>query len=349
MSKISPLYDMMNKNLVQHGVFHNLLSIDESMVPYYGRHSAKMFIRGKPIRFGYKIWSLCGSDGYPYHLKIYQGKENNPDKLPLGTKVINDLVDIVTTNSDITCHELYFDNFFTSYSLLSDLSNKGIRATGTLRETRIAHATKKLVSSKDLKKKERGTFDFCSDGNVFVAKWHDNAIVTIASNWENHLPVRKVRRRVKGGEKQVTQPHLVNSYNKGMGGVDLMDRLAATYRPNIKGKKWYWPLFMNILNVSIVAAWRQYYKSVENPMSHLEFQRDVTICLLKAGPQRARNELPRTLPDDVRYDVIDHILGSTTQGRCKVCSKNTKNMCKKCNVRLHTERGKECFGVYHRR
>ena len=229
MSKISPLYDMMNENLVQFGVFHKLLSIDESMEPYYGRHSAKMFIRGKPIRFGYKIWCICGNDGFPYHMKVYQGKEDNPEKFPLGTRVINGMVDVIMANTDITCHELYFDNFFTSYNLLSELGDKSVRATGTVRETRTSNATKKLICSKILKKKERGAFDYCSDGKVYVAKWHDNSIVTIASNWENHEPVHKVRRRVKGGEKQVPQPHLVHSYNKGMGGVNLMDRLAECY------------------------------------------------------------------------------------------------------------------------
>ncbi|CAI6371246.1 unnamed protein product [Macrosiphum euphorbiae] len=38
-----------------HQQFH---SIDESMVPYFGRHGCKQFIRGKPIRFGFK----CGLD-----------------------------------------------------------------------------------------------------------------------------------------------------------------------------------------------------------------------------------------------------------------------------------------------
>ena len=69
MSKVSPLYEMINTILIQFGVFHEILSVDESMVSYFGRHSAKMFIRGKPIRYGYKIWSLCGIDGYSYHLK----------------------------------------------------------------------------------------------------------------------------------------------------------------------------------------------------------------------------------------------------------------------------------------
>ena len=61
MSKISPLYNMLNCNLVQFCIFHKLLSVDESMVPYFGHHSTKMFIKVKPIRFGYKIWCLCVS------------------------------------------------------------------------------------------------------------------------------------------------------------------------------------------------------------------------------------------------------------------------------------------------
>ena len=243
-SKISPLYDMINKNLVQFDIFHSLVSIDESMVPYFGCHSAKMFIKVKPIRFGYKIWCICGNDGFLYHMKIYQGKEDNRESLPLGTRIVNNLVDIIISKSDITGHELYFDNFFTSYKLLSELSDKGVRATGTVRETRIANATKKIISSKDLKKEERGTFDFCSDGKVYFAKWHDNSIVTIASNLENHQPVHKARRRVKGGEKQVPQPHLLCSYNKRMGGVDLKDRLVESYRPSMRGRKWYWPLLL---------------------------------------------------------------------------------------------------------
>ena len=73
MSKISFLYNMLNFNLVQFGIFYELLSVDESMVAYFGCHSAKMFIRGKPICFVYKIWFLCESDGYPYPMQIYQG------------------------------------------------------------------------------------------------------------------------------------------------------------------------------------------------------------------------------------------------------------------------------------
>ena len=99
-AKVEPLYASLNEQLVQYGVFDNLLSIDESMVPYYGRHSVKMYIKGKPIRFGFKIWSLCGSNGYPYHLKIYQGKEKGRSQSPLGTRVVNSMVNIVERHSE---------------------------------------------------------------------------------------------------------------------------------------------------------------------------------------------------------------------------------------------------------
>ena len=77
MSKIAPIYEMLNQNLIQFGIFNKFLSVDESMVPYFGQHSAKMVMRGKPICFGFKIWCLCGSDGYPYNMKTYQGKEKS--------------------------------------------------------------------------------------------------------------------------------------------------------------------------------------------------------------------------------------------------------------------------------
>lgn len=57
--KVTPLNDIMNTKFMQFGVFAHKLSIDEQMIPYYGRHSCKMYIRGKPICFGFKYWDLC--------------------------------------------------------------------------------------------------------------------------------------------------------------------------------------------------------------------------------------------------------------------------------------------------
>ena len=74
-AKVLPLLDLLKVNCQQFGVFHKSLSIDESMVPYRGLHSAKQYIKGKPVKFGYKLWMLCSSDGFPYNFEIYCGKD----------------------------------------------------------------------------------------------------------------------------------------------------------------------------------------------------------------------------------------------------------------------------------
>ena len=100
---------------------------------------------------------------------------------------------------------------------MSDLAKIDVRATSAIRENRTPGANQKMISSKQLQKQERGCFEYCCDGTVYNVKWHNNSVVTIASNWESHIPVHKVRRRVKGGVKEVTQPHFINYYNKEMG------------------------------------------------------------------------------------------------------------------------------------
>ena len=104
------------------------------MVPYFGRHSAKMFIRGKPIRFGHKNWVLASNDGYPYKFETYIGACDTKDSSkPLGPQVVSVRLSIVENPA---CHCVYFDNFFASYYLLRDLHQKNFRALGTTREGR---------------------------------------------------------------------------------------------------------------------------------------------------------------------------------------------------------------------
>jgi len=48
-----------------------------------------------------------------------------------------------------------------------------------------------------MKKKERGSYDYRSDGQVACVRWNDNSVVTLASNHVVVKPLRTARRRVK--------------------------------------------------------------------------------------------------------------------------------------------------------
>ena len=58
-----------------------------------------------------------------------------------------------------------------------------------------------------------------------------------------------------------------------MGGVDLLDNAVATYRINIKGKKWWWPHFTNCIGILMAGAWKVYWisNSENNDKSLLEY------------------------------------------------------------------------------
>ena len=138
MTKIEPLYQMLNEKFQKNSIFYEKLSIDESMVPYFGRQSCKQFIRGKPIRFGYKIWMLASSTGLPYRVAIYQGKEDGGDSdKPLGYRVFTSSLSPCANPSN---HHVFFDNF-SSYQLMKTLSEKGFKTTVPFEQTEemVAH------------------------------------------------------------------------------------------------------------------------------------------------------------------------------------------------------------------
>ncbi|KAK3883316.1 hypothetical protein Pcinc_012352 [Petrolisthes cinctipes] len=61
--KVRPLFDAINKAAEEYIEKIEYVSVDESMIKYFDPHSLKQFIRGKPVRFGYKVWVLAISTG----------------------------------------------------------------------------------------------------------------------------------------------------------------------------------------------------------------------------------------------------------------------------------------------
>lgn len=345
LGKVRRFIEMFCQKLQQFGIFSENLSVDEEMIPYTGKHSAKMYMRGKPIKFGFKLWVLASSDGYPFNLKVYVGKENMPNNrehLPLGTRVVLDLIPCI---SNAKCHTIYVDNFFNSITLLQTMRDKEFRITGTMRENRLQKCP--LKESKEIKKQNRGALDKISTKEFSVVKWNDNRVVCMASNFENVEALGKTKRwcHIKKKKIEIDQPSMIANYNANMGGVDSLDRYLSQYRPKIRGKKWWWPFFANTVNMAVIAAWRIKRKTEEN-LSQLDFLRSVTTSLIRkeeATPSRQTGHLPKQ-NNDVRFDGVNHFIESGyKQSRCKVCNKNTRLWCIKCKINLH----KDCSYLYH--
>lgn len=349
--KLRPLVDSLNESFLKHGGVPENLSIDESMIPYYGKHYAKQYIKGKPIRFGYKIWAICSSTGYLLNFSIYTGKSDCPvSSLGLGGSVVMDLI----TKANIPPnkgHKLYFDRFFTSFKLMQFLSQKGYCASGTILENRTAKCS--IKSSKTILKESRGYCDYRYDDNsgVLICSWKDNKVVTMATTFDSVNLTNCVRwSKEKKSKVNVPQPEMIANYNKGMGGVDLMDQMISVYRSRIRQRKWYWPIFLYLLDVSITNAWFLMRKVCPNDpkcSSLLNFRRELCKSILELyGTERRRSMSGAvSVSNDARYDGYQHMIDAIpNQRRCAECGVKAKFICLKCQKPLHP---KTCFKSFH--
>ncbi|KAE8737699.1 hypothetical protein FOCC_FOCC016835 [Frankliniella occidentalis] len=264
---------------------------------------------------------------------------------------------------------LSFDNFFTSIEVLVYLrDNMHLVSLGTVRANRLRNPP--LLPDKSLSK-TRGAFDFClSDSKVVVVKWADNKIVHIASTYigvgSEPLPTVKRWCKDKGVHVQVSAPKCIAEYNQTMGGVDKFDHLCELYRMSSRAKRWYLPIFIFMLNMTLTNSWLLYkrdslelnQKIMPSKDFRLEiYQSWVTSCVRKAGrPGLADDTIvkkkyftkPRPL-QEVRYDSYEHWPSwSCSQSRCSYCKKGkTYVTCMKCDVSLCFIPSRNCFVHFH--
>ena len=181
------------------------------MVPYYGRHGTKQFIHGKPIRYGFKVWSLCTNDGSGIWFEPYCGRDTNVADEGFGQGP-NVVLDLITKAGLKPGSELYFDNLFTSFPLLNKLSNFEMAGTGTVRQNHLNNIPIKKKAVLEKKQVPRGTSDVVYKDDIVLVAWKDNKPVYMASNKFGGEMSSTCRRysRVEHKSIQVSQKKFLN-------------------------------------------------------------------------------------------------------------------------------------------
>ena len=130
---------------------------------------------------------------------------------------------------------------------------------------------------------------------------------------------------------------------------------VAVYRISVRGKKWYWPHFINTIDILKSAACYIYNVANEDKIDELHFIRRV-VCyyLTKAAGKKSSSSLvyackkswkrSAAVSEEIRTSFQHFPEKSTTQKRCRVCPKTTRTKCKICDIGLCME---PCFKQYH--
>ena len=132
LSNVRPLISHLSDRFAELYDPHKEVAVDEAMIKFQGRSSLKQYMPKKPVKRGIKVWVLGDSrTGYFSKFDIYCGKGASPEK-NLGSRVVKTLTEPLKQKF----HHVYFDNFFTSESLMSELEEDGVYACGTARKDR---------------------------------------------------------------------------------------------------------------------------------------------------------------------------------------------------------------------
>ena len=194
--KLRLLIKLLNDEFLKHTPDTNFFSVDESMIPYFGRHGCKQFIRGKPIRFGFKMWVLAiAKSGYCVQFQPYPGiAERKDDDYDFGSSgnVVYFFAQILRRHFPEKRLSITMDNYFTSLSLLRAMTNYlNVAGTGTIRRNRVlSYPFKETVLQNRGEMKAKYAPDFST--NLVV--WHDNKDVLVASTLCGTAPVSSTMR-----------------------------------------------------------------------------------------------------------------------------------------------------------
>ncbi|KAK0146642.1 PiggyBac transposable element-derived protein 2 [Merluccius polli] len=167
----------------------------------------------------------------------------------------------------------------------------------------------------------------------------------------------------------VPRPAIVDTYNRFMGGVDLLDMLSALYKFNFRSRRWYIYIWWHTVTVAVINAWSRYRRDLEKLQPRQKalplrrFQASVGTALTSAGkvkkcgrplsspeatPTPPRKRKTPELPPDVRKDGLHHFPTWETRQRCKHCVGHFAHVyCEKCRVHLCLNKDRNCFQAYH--
>uniref|UniRef100_A0A8H7N642 PiggyBac transposable element-derived protein domain-containing protein n=1 Tax=Bionectria ochroleuca TaxID=29856 RepID=A0A8H7N642_BIOOC len=242
------------------------ISVDECMIRFKGRSSAKVTIPRKPTPTGLKVWAAA-QQGYflrwRFHLPaaaVKATRKPSQRRRPRGllaTKKAADEISLAETQAvvldlvlqlPIASYHVFFDNLFSTPDLLRALRERGVAATGTARVN--SGIYKPFVKAKEQDNKGQLMWPYnkleavsTADDLVNQIAFKDNSLVLFLTSYftgdevEDHKRKRPSSSHRRARQAQlffgdikeliIPTPSIVISYNHQMNGVDRGDQLRA--------------------------------------------------------------------------------------------------------------------------
>ena len=234
-----------------------MLSIDEMLRKFKGRSSQTVRMKFKPDKEGYKFMAICcAQSGFVF--KYFPNGRLDKDSIK---DVVERLIQSLPRRDHLQ-YILAMDNYFTAPSIIEMTRQYNIGVLGTARRQR-------AWPPKEFKRIEDNRFNTLysmpDKRNFLIMRWVDNRPVDFVTTVhdgnevieklrkrprETHLNKGHVR-RVWGNDwgVHIEIPCIVDDYNNMMGGVDKAYQMISYYRPKLRCRRIWMPMFFHSLDI----------------------------------------------------------------------------------------------------
>lgn len=353
--KVKPVLQTLTEKFQNSYSPYEDLTIDEAICAFRGRIFFRVYMKGKPHKYGMKIFELCeANSGYVCNMEVYTGAHEDDEAYNSSFNVVDRLCEPIKNN----WHTVYMDRFFTSPTLVDHLWKSGTKVVGTVmpnrKEMPKVHFSQKIKKGEKLVAKRQ---------HMMAIKWRDVRDVYILSSAHDDTMEETPAAR---GAHQKIKPTAVTAYNKKKIGVDKSDQMMSYYAFRRKSVKWWKKLFFHFFDLALVNAHILHKKQATEKYRLCIFIQKVAEGLVADVGKETRIQSPpgtggRLLGRDhfpYRIPGSGKKKEGWAQRLCKVCSDRGKHesgksarqyttmYCKKCDVGLCIG---ECFEAYHTR
>lgn len=155
------------------------------MIPFKGRSTLKQYMKNKPRKWGFEVFTRAGVSGFVYDFEVYTGNamKIGGDLTFSGNVVLRMVHNLLPEKN----YKVFFDNWFTSADLVAELAKKKIWSAVPIRSNRLSKCT--FAEDKALKSKGRGSYDYKSDSKsgITIVKCFDNKPVRLFLLWSRTI------------------------------------------------------------------------------------------------------------------------------------------------------------------
>lgn len=329
--KLAPIRDLFEEFVSKCKEIYSIseyATIDEKLEAFRGRCGFKQYIPSKPNRYGIKIFALADSKTYYCsNLEVYVGTQpEGPYRMDNSAKsVVERLVAPISGSG----RNVTTDRWFTSKELADDLlANHNLTLVGTIRSNRrqipLEFVAKGLPVGASL-------FGYQKNATLVSYIPKKNKTVLLLSTLHDDGKI----------DEESGKPEIIMCYNNTKSGVDVLDKLCASYNCARATNRWPMVVFYSLLNIGAYNSLVVF--GANNPNSSIkrrDFLKQLAFELVSDHMKsRATSPyIPRNLKS--RIKEVQNIEEEAIQtedpgiGRCCYCSskqnRKTRYSCKLC-------------------